>query len=537
MSKTSNKGDPSSKLSCFFAILADDLASKSGSFRSEFQTEAISRQSKRARKRALLGDPDLSSIAVRDFVSTNSKVGSTVLCLDQDLVNNARLYITVALEKFSKSLDPSVIQTPLDPDILYSFWRFGPGTSNGIRGTHCAEKITQDMTVTPRCLPFIVKLRRDCPYFQLNDERNGRSGHVLIKGSRLSTVQKNEDTDRTIAIEPSGNMAMQLAAGSYLEGALRTIGLDIRFQQEKNKSLAERGSRENSLATVDLKSASDMISMDLVRLLLPPDWYELLVRLRSQVIEVEGEWIEMNMMSTMGNGFTFPLMTLILVSLIYAYRSLKGGPTLFIDWTHTAVFGDDIIVPSHEYERLCEVLDGAGLIVNHDKSYSVGHFRESCGGDFHKGVDITPFYVKTLADDSSIYVAINQTIDWCVRHNVWLFDTVKYLMSLLDGKMYLIPEWHDPSEGVLTSQVNRRFKALVVKRHTRRLKASLFDMMLISGGFVTSAGPYTCYTPRMKFPKRKVRNLRLPKGHLSGWDPRKRSQIESNMVSMFLEIV
>lgn len=534
----SNMGYRSDVLRYFFTILSEDLEAASNRALDVTVKEAISRQSIRAQKRALIKNDSLREKATLEFIETNSKVGEVALSLDPDVLANARHFVTIVLERYTKLMVEDSIQEPFDYDLLFDSWRFGPGSSNGIRGSHCAQKITQDMTCTSWCIPHIRKLRRDNPYFQLNDERKGSLGYSWIRGSRLTTVQKNQDTDRTIAIEPSGNMVMQLAAGSYLEGALRFIGLDISTQQAKNKALAKRGSIDDSLATIDLKSASDMISLDLVRAIMPRRWFKLLLEIRSREIETTpGTWTAMNMVSTMGNGFTFPLMTLLLVALIYGYRATRGGKNLRIDWTDTAVYGDDIIVPSHEYPAICKVLSDAGLIVNTDKSYASGPFRESCGGDYYLGYDITPFYVKNLDDDSSIFVAINQMMEWSARHQVLLPNTIGWLKGQLYGRVLLIPEWHDPSEGVLSAQVQGRYKVLAVESDRKRLKESLFDMMLMAGGYVTSAGPNACYTPRVARPRRNIRKLRVPKGYRSGWDPRKRSQEISNRISIYIELL
>jgi hypothetical protein len=381
----------------------------------------------------------------------------------------------------------------------------------------------------------VLKLRRLNPYFVAKDGHNGVSGTRQVEGSRLTTVPKNEDTERTIAIEPSGNMCLQLAAGMYLEGALRHIGLDIRNQQQKNIAMAKRGSISGDVATLDLKSASDMISIDLVRALMPSVWFDLLMKLRSPTITVPsdgkagnvGIQVELNMISTMGNGFTFPLMTLVIVSLIYGFRCTRGGPNLYIDWTNTCVFGDDIIIPSHEYKGFVEVLTKAGLVVNHDKSFSEGSFRESCGGDFLNGVDITPFYVKTLVSEADVYVVINQVMDWSVRHKTRVHQTLSLLRSFIDGKPHLVPEWLNPDQGILTTGCPKRYTYLSKVQEMVRLPqgATHFSFPLAVGGYITPVGDGLFYLPRSNKPlKVKVRRSRLPNGYLDGWDPDYRSQ-------------
>jgi len=506
-------------------------------------TPGVMRQVQRARKRARFFDDKLQGRAINDFLIANDRVkeieliSPPSLALDKDVLSNARYFITNTLERFTSTFDELAIQQPLELSYLYQNWQFGPGASNGIRGTHTADKIRQGMTCTAPCEPFVLKLRRTNPYFIAFDGMKGVSGVVQIKGSRLATVPKNEDTERTIAIEPSGNMCLQLAAGRYLEGALRYIGLDISTQQPKNKAMAQRGSILGDVATLDLKAASDMISIDLVRALMPPEWFDLLMKIRSSHIMIpntgnyeEVSWVDLNMISTMGNGFTFPLMTLLIVSLIYGYRCSMGGPRLFINWKDTCVFGDDIIIPTREYTKCVDTLTKAGLIVNLDKSYSSGPFRESCGGDYLNGVDITPFYVKSLSNELDIYVVINQVMQWSVREKIALPRTLTLLRSMLDGKPHLIPEWYNPNQGILTSGVSRRYTYLSLQpRKVRLSDESLpFAMPLAVGGYIEEIGGALFYTPRAnKPPVARVRRSRLPQGYLDGWDPGYRSHPDS----------
>ena len=524
------------RLTAFFTTLLEELLDAGP------QNAAVTRQVQRARKRARFLREDLRGQAVADFLAINKRVGEQSISsppsqvLDKRIIDNARYFITTILERFTSSFDELAIQQPLEMSFLYSNWRFGPGASNGVKGTHAAEKIWQDMTCTALCEPLVLKLRRANPYFAAKDGSNGVSGTRQIEGSRLTTVPKNEDTERTIAIEPSGNMCLQLAAGMYLEGALRRIGLDIRNQQQKNIAMAKRGSELGDVATLDLKSASDMISIDLVRALMPSVWFDLLMKLRSPIITVPadgkgggvGIQVELNMISTMGNGFTFPLMTLLIVALIYGFRCTRGGPSLFIDWRNTCVFGDDIIIPTHEYAGFVDVLTKAGLVVNLDKSYSDGAFRESCGGDFLNGVDITPFYVKSLANETDIYVVINQVMDWATRHKVRVPRTLSLIRSFIDGKPHLVPEWMSPNQGILTSGCPRRYSYLSVQQEMVRLpcEATHFSMPLVSGGYLLSGvGDGLFYLPRSNKPPRvRVRRARLPQGYLDGWDPGYRSQ-------------
>jgi len=528
------------RLEGFFEALGNDLQSFLP--RDEAQRFAYDRLAVRARKRARLGLRGLKTKAKDKFLDTNDLVQGVSIIADSQILADARYFILNVLERYTSRLNELLVQESLDVEQLFDLWRFGPGTSNGVKGTHAAEKIAQPMTVTKDCLSLIAALRRKNPYFASYDALM-QEGYRIVEGSRFQAVPKNEDTMRTIAIEPSGNMAMQLAAGSYLEGALAMIGLNIQTQQPKNKLLALRGSVTGGMATIDLSSASDMISIALVRELMPEVWFKLLMCIRSPVMEVEGVNVELHMISTMGNGFTFPLMTLILTSLIYGMRAQRAGsPNLFIDWKDTAVYGDDMIVPTSEFSDLCELLTACGLIVNNDKSFSDGPFRESCGGDYYSGIDVTPFYVKSLFTDSEVYVAINQVLEWSGRHT-YLVHSYLYLKSLITSPLF-VPEWHNPNEGILCASILGRYKYLSqTAEHVRLAENHWFSVPLAIGGYVFSTGPdkegnfHILFTPRTNKLRVKVRRMRTPRGYLSSWDPRKRSQLVSDRITDFISLV
>lgn len=500
---------------------------------------AVDRFFNRHRKRARISALDVKNVAIDGFFAANRNVATkrSEINLDPFIIHNARLFITESFERYNSKRDEELIQIPYDPRVLHEFWRFGPGASNGVQGTHTAQKLIQPFTCTVLAKPAVSLLRQSNPYLASFDRKNNNDGLSLVAGSRLTTVPKNEETDRTIAIEPSGNMLLQLAVGEYITDVLRSIGLDINCQQPLNKALAKQGSIDGSFATIDLKSASDMISIPLARLLLPDALFNALMRFRSSWTEIDGHGlVKLNMLSTMGNGFTFPIMTLIFTSLVYANRLSLGGPSKYIDWKRTAVFGDDIIVPSAEALSLIKVLEGAGFIVNHDKSFLDGPFRESCGGDFYEGYDVTPVYIKSLSHESEIYVAINGLMSWSARHNVLLFDSISYLFGLID-RPKLVPEWENPDQGILTTLVKRRYKHLMLMQSYKRTECPHFDMMLACGGFITSLGPHNVYLPRPFKTRYRVRKSRLPKGYLDGRAPERVARPESDRIRSYTELL
>lgn len=221
---------------------------------------------------------------------------------------------------------------------------------------------------------------------------------VEIKPAKLSFVPKNAKTLRTICTEPGLNTLVQLGLGTHIARRLAAFGIDIR-DQTLNQRRACEGSLTGALATLDLSSASDTISTELVYELLPLDWATLLNRARSRkVLLPTGQVISQEKFSSMGNGFTFPLETLIFWSLAASCCSKDSD---------ASAYGDDLIVPTAVYPLLVEVLTAAGFLVNQTKSYHTGFFRESCGKDYYSGTDVRPIYMKGWVSGQSLFVLHN----------------------------------------------------------------------------------------------------------------------------------
>lgn len=207
---------------------------------------------------------------------------------------------------------------------------------------------------------------------------------TIVAGNRVVTVPKNAKTERTIAIEPDWNMFFQLGLGKAIRRRLRRkFGLLRPIAQAVNRSLAHAGSIDKLTATIDLKGASDTISLALVEALLPPDVLKHIKRLRSKTGTLpDGSVVTYEKVSSMGNGFTFELETAVFYSIC---RAASG---------HAVVYGDDIIVTASSYQLVSDILEFCGFEVNLKKSHYSSHFRESCGGHYFKGMDVTPPYVR-----------------------------------------------------------------------------------------------------------------------------------------------
>lgn len=305
----------------------------------------------------------------------------------------------------------------------------GPGASRGVRDTDFVGKMfLSDLTTTDLRLyqHYVGSLS---PRWSEAEKIRSKSWTVkVLSGSNITTVPKDATKNRTIATEPSLNMFYQKGCQKILESLLRrAFKLDVSRQPDLNKILACAGSIDGSNATIDLKNASDSWHVDLVRYLLPDQVYNVLDVIRSKRAMIRGEDIELSMFSTMGNGFTFPLMTLLFTTILDEFlRDVGDAYTPYRD----GVFGDDIILPSRYSSAFINLLEEIGFVVNTDKSFTTGHFRESCGGDFFHGNCVRGVYIRSLQHDEDIYSAFNRLLNWGVRNGVSVTNTLSYLKGL-----------------------------------------------------------------------------------------------------------
>lgn len=239
---------------------------------------------------------------------------------------------------------------------------------------------------------------------------------TLIRGNRFTTVPKDAWKHRGICIEPSINLFYQLGVGTWLTRRLgRTVGWHKKDIQQFHQLLARLGSLLGHLATIDLSNASDTICRALVQLLLPWDWYELLDDLRSKHTRVDGRWVKLEKFSSMGNGFTFELETIIFRAIAVAAQKCDADDQWFGNTVST--FGDDIVVPTRSADDVIAALKFFGMETNKDKTFTSGSFRESCGGDYFKGMDMRPHYLKEEPNEPHQFIALaNGLRRFGIRH-------------------------------------------------------------------------------------------------------------------------
>jgi len=219
-------------------------------------------------------------------------------------------------------------------------------------------------------------------------------------------VPKTLKTPRIIAVEPT---CMQYAQQAVAEPLVQMLESDeltrhlIGFtDQEPNRKMARQGSRDGSLATLDLSEASDRVSNQLVNHMLQGYTHlsDAVQACRSTKADVPGVGIiPLTKFASMGSALCFPIEAMAFLTVVFVgierarerRTTVRDVKSLF---GRVRVYGDDIIVPVEYAYPVSEALALYGFKVNLHKSFWTGKFRESCGKEFFDGHDVSIVKVR-----------------------------------------------------------------------------------------------------------------------------------------------
>lgn len=237
---------------------------------------------------------------------------------------------------------------PFSWDRCEPYFGFGPGASYDVK-----RRVSQAPNKYGKEKPSTTMGNLDLAVAAIRSHSVWRDFHTsvsgqdpsqwftIVPGNKVVTVPKNSKTDRIIAIEPTMNMYIQKGLGGCIRNCLRRIGVDLN-DQTRNQDLARKGSLSGSLCTLDLSSASDSVSLFLIEEFLPDPWVSAIKLCRSpRGVLPDGSVITYRKVSSMGNGFTFELESLIfwaLCSSVIEYLGLSDRTC--------SIYGDDLIVPT-----------------------------------------------------------------------------------------------------------------------------------------------------------------------------------------------
>lgn len=359
---------------------------------------------------------------------------------------NDRLWFNQQPEWFGEfSSNVLRILGPLDTKALNEvseLGKFGPGVNVGVRGDGLVPSIKYMSlpAVTERCSAVLPGLMPAMVSDYWGE--NLRSKLNIVKGNSHFTVPKNFEIDRCAAKEPLWGSYLQLGIGRKIERRLVRFGVDL-HDQRLNQNLASMAHDWN-LATLDLSSASDLMSRVLVLLALTYNgdpngrrWYHLLDLARSPTMRIGESVHSLEMFSSMGNGYTFPLETALFLAVMRTCVPRE-------DWSLMTAYGDDMIVPQRYVAMLIERLEYLGFQVNSKKTCLAGAFFESCGTDWFHGKNVRPFYLHQDPKSPIPYAlqAANALRAWCLRVYGYLPTRFKSLWLWCKGQ---IPtSWRHP---------------------------------------------------------------------------------------------
>ena len=277
-------------------------------------------------------------------------------------------------------------------------------------------------------------------YFPLGAKSN------LKRVSRLCFVPKNISKLRTISMEPASLQFVQQGAMRKLYRFFKKhpyLKSRIKLQdQGQNKSFAYHGSITDEYSTADLSAASDSVAYELVKYLTKRDlklWRWLFCTRSKETLLPNGEKIVLKKFAPMGSALCFPIETLVFSAIaelavrLGRERGTTQDPITGVYSSFWTVYGDDIILPKGAYNIATDILTSLNFKVNEDKSYNNSPFKESCGGNYFAGVDITPvrwsisFPEGNLTPDS--YTAL------CAKANQAYESSFKLLRTFILHKM------------------------------------------------------------------------------------------------------
>lgn len=407
-------------------------------------------------KRCYRGEHPLAETrAVDEFVRCNNICAGDSISYDEFVVpdvldvifGEAKLLISGILDASNDS-----VQT----HGLVGLWRCGPGANLGVgRGmTSLYDKLSSALQFPSRDAELICRAAWSDTIMRWGPKGSEQRETSVQECVNLITVRKNSKIRRTITTHTNGGTAGQLSIAAHLRyGLAARTGIDIKTQADRHRRMIR--DRWTGLATIDLKSASNLISLKHVRFFFGQHplirWLE---AFREKGFTYKGKKHTLHMYAGMGNGITFPLQTILFLSLAYGVYRFLGVDVQWPSDSYTdgniGVFGDDIVVVPEAFDLLCKVLRALNMEPNHDKSFVTGPFRESCGVDTHCGVNIRPVYLLSSDCVQDLNDLFNRLMSWSVRHQVPLYKTLGLICRRLRRihSLFLIP-LHAVSTGGL----------------------------------------------------------------------------------------
>jgi len=371
--------------------------------------------------------------------------------------------------------------------------RHGPGAVATGERPHEKHEFTRLYKAIEKVYPFTE-------YYQFSlmqvcdDYRKYEALEVLETGTaKVVLVPKDSRGPRLISCEPLEYQWIQQGLGraivSHLERSKFTSGHVNFTDQEINRDLALSSSIDQEWVTLDMKEASDRVSVQLVQELFKhtPELLEALMATRtSATILPNGSEVHLNKFAPMGSCLCFPVEAFVFYALAVSVLMYENRLTCREACKLVYVYGDDIIVRREDYPLLLQHFPSYGLMFNESKCCTNGFFRESCGMDAYKGVNVTPIKLRSVWSRRrridigviSSYVALSNAM--FERGYMRVSDSVEALVTKVTGPLPVFDKgdngglgWirHDACTRVQPAGVRTRWNNELHYRETYTLRS------------------------------------------------------------------
>lgn len=281
--------------------------------------------------------------------------------------------------------------------------RHGPGsvaTGEAPNEKHLFKRLYRDIErIYPFTEYFQYSLSQVCDSY-----KEYEALEVLDSGTaKVVLVPKDSRGPRLISCEPLEYQWIQQGLGrriaEHLEAHRLTAGHVNFTDQRINRELALEASLTQEWVTLDMKDASDRVSLQLVEKLFQhvPYLLEALKATRTTATRLpDGREVRLNKFAPMGSCLCFPIEAFVFYALAVSVLVKRCGWRPERARRSVYVYGDDLIVDRAVYAELLQYFPLVGLMFNEAKCCTAGSFRESCGCDAFKGVDVTPVKLRSV---------------------------------------------------------------------------------------------------------------------------------------------
>lgn len=356
-------------------------------------------------KKLSYADPQFEAVALRNWLELEEQLSS------HSLPSQTVEYLKEILERLLGSSYDNSITLPVHGS--------GAVAEKGVHGV--VEKNTH-FKVDFKTFRFLERHRFEVDPLRIIPRYNKEMARKNsdLHHARLAFVPKDLRKARSICMEPISYMWMQQSVRIHFEKSLKRSLLrrwiDIN-DQGKNRAAARFGSYTDLVDTIDLSSASDSVSWDLVKGIFPRKILTDLALTRSARVELpDGSTFKVKKFAPMGSALCFPVQSTIYAAVVILATYIRESTRLKVSipslmqhvpidelfyprlqvrvvegkYEPFNVYGDDIICDKRTTSIVIDLLTSLGFSINVEKSFFASPFRESCGGYYYHAEDVTP---------------------------------------------------------------------------------------------------------------------------------------------------